>query len=256
MSMRPHALVTALAVLLIATGMNTSAHATHSWGGYHWARTSNSFPLQLGDNVNSTWDGPLSGASADWSTSILNTAVVIGTALRPKNCRSRVGRVEVCNAVYGNNGWLGLASISVASGNHITAGTVKVNDTYFNTAKYNTTAWRNMVMCQEIGHTLGLDHQDEDFSNGNLLTCMDYTNDPRTNEHPNTHDYDELTSIYTHLDTTTTVASSAGAGSAQEVGNTPDSWGRVIEGSRAEGHSTYVRSVGNGKFLITFVTWA
>jgi hypothetical protein len=40
-----------------------------------------------------------------------------------------------------------------------------VNDTYFNTPKYDTSAWRNLVMCQEVGHTLGLDHQDEDFDN-------------------------------------------------------------------------------------------
>ena len=24
---------------------------THSWGGYHWARTSNPFTLKVGDNV-------------------------------------------------------------------------------------------------------------------------------------------------------------------------------------------------------------
>ena len=27
---------------------------------------------------------------------------------------------------------------------------------------------------QEIGHTFGLDHQDENFSNANLGSCMDY----------------------------------------------------------------------------------
>lgn len=32
-----------------------------------------------------------------------------------------------------NNGWLGIASISV-NGSHITQGTVKLNDTYFNQA--------------------------------------------------------------------------------------------------------------------------
>jgi hypothetical protein len=40
-------------------------------------------------------------------------------------------------------------------------------------------------MCQEVGHTFGLDHQDENFNNTNLGTCMDYTNDPSTNQHPN-----------------------------------------------------------------------
>ena len=30
-----------------------AAHATHSWGAYHWARTSNPFTVKLGTNVSS-----------------------------------------------------------------------------------------------------------------------------------------------------------------------------------------------------------
>ena len=59
------------------------------------------------------------------------------------------------------------------------------------------------MICQEIAHDFGLDHQDENFSNPNLGTCMDYTSDPEgppSNEHPNQHDYDQLESIYSHLD--------------------------------------------------------
>src|SRR6266571_1036837 len=105
------------------------------------------------------------------------------------------------------NGWLGVAQIWV-SGLHIIQGTVKLNDTYFNTSTYNKPEWRNLVMCQEVGHTFGLDHQDTNFSNTNLGTCMDYTSNPLgppDNEHPNQHDYDELVTIYNHLDSTTTV---------------------------------------------------
>jgi hypothetical protein len=47
-------------------------------------------------------------------------------------------------------------------------------------------------MCQEVGHTLGLDHQDDVFDNPTLGTCMDYTSDPSTSQHPNRHDYEEL----------------------------------------------------------------
>src|SRR4029453_1923478 len=65
---------------------------------------------------------------------------------------------------------------------------------------YNSNAWRQLVTCQEVGHTFGLDHQDENFTNANLGTCMDYTNDPSTNQHPNQHDYDQLEAIYAHLD--------------------------------------------------------
>ena len=58
----------------------------------------------------------------------------------------------------------------------------------------------SLVSCQEGGHTLGLDHQDENFNNANLGTCMDYTKNPSTNQHPNKHDYDQLLSTYSHFD--------------------------------------------------------
>jgi hypothetical protein len=247
-----------LAVIAVASVMMlapTAVQANHSWGGYHWARTSNPFTLMLGDNVNSTWDPILRTTSSDWSQStVLDTTVVAGTVTRPKTCKAKAGRVEVCNARYGTNGWLGVATISITGGTHITQGTVKLNDSYFDTAKYNTTAWRNLVSCQEVGHTFGLDHQDENFSNANLGTCMDYTNDPSTNQHPNQHDYDELVLIYTHLDSTTTVGAAVPSGS--QVGNSPSSWGRQVSGSRSSGQSTYVRDFGHGNLVVTHVTWA
>lgn len=66
----------------------------------------------------------------------------------------------MCNDSYRPNGWLGLATV-YTSGDHITAATTKVNDTYFSLPQYDTDAWRQMVMCQEIGHDFGLGHQDE-----------------------------------------------------------------------------------------------
>ena len=108
------------------------------------------------------------------------------------NCKPTVGRIEVCNGNYGNNGWLGIAQIWITGGVHITQATTKLNDTYFNTPTYNTPAWRQLVVCQEVGHNFGLGHQDENFDNVNLNTCMDYTSDPASNQHPNNHDYWQL----------------------------------------------------------------
>ena len=123
--------------------------ADHSWGGYHWARTRNQFTLKLGDNLTPNWDPILATTSSDWSKStVLDTIIVAGSA-NPKNCRATSGQVQVCNSIYGNTGWLGVASIWI-SGGHIIQGTVKVNDTYFNTSTYNTTAWRNLVMCHDV----------------------------------------------------------------------------------------------------------
>src|SRR5215218_3945349 len=209
----------ALAVLLALVAFSPAAQANHSWGKYHWARTSNPFTLQLADNVSSTWDSYLATTSSDWSDSsasssagVLDTSIIPGTR-NPTTCTPTSRRVEVCNAAYGTDGWLGVAQIWV-SRRHIVQGTTKVNDTYFSTGKYNTPVWRQMVMCQEVGHTFGLDHQDENFNNTNLGTCMDYTSNPLgppSNLQPNQHDYDQLDTIYSHLDSTTTVAPASAA---------------------------------------------
>lgn len=255
-SIRSRSLI--VAGLAIALAFPISASANHSWGNYHWARTANPFTLQLGDNVSSGWDSYLVTTSADWSvSSVLDTTKVPGGTTGRK-CRATTGRVEVCNAAYGFNGWLGVAQIWV-SGNHITKATVKVNDSYFNSATYNTPAWRNMVMCQEVGHAFGLDHQDENFNNANLGTCMDYTNDPTSNQHPNDHDYDQLATIYAHLDSTSTVGASApsgpgkgkGAGSAASGG-----WGRLVATTNGGRGAFYELDLGNGQRVITHVTWA
>lgn len=232
-----------------------TVYANHSWGGYHWARTANPFSLKLGDNVSAAWDAYLGTTSSDWSlSSVLDTIITAGQT-NPKNCRAVKGRVEVCNSKYGNNGWLGVAQIWV-SGGHITQGAVKVNDTYFNTPTYNTPAWRNLVLCQEVGHTLGLDHQDEDFSNPNLGTCMDYTSDPSTNQHPNTHDYEQLEAIYTHLDSSTTVGQTLPNGRANVNLEEPGQWGRAVRKSGDGRNSLYELDLGGGHKVFTFVIWA
>ncbi len=239
------------------------ANASHSWGPYHWARTVNPFTLKLGDNVSGVWDPYLATTSNDWTaSSVLDTTIVAGLA--GSNCSPTSGRVEVCTAAYGNNGWLGLAQIWI-SGSHITQGLAKMNDTYFNTAPYNTTAWKNLVMCQEVGHTFGLGHQDATFGNLNLGTCMDYTSDPDgtladpdqlNNEHPNLHDYNMLETIYAHLEK---IKLSRGQRNSNNAGvnlDNPSTWGKEIS-KDSRGHSSlFERDLGNGNKVFTFVTWA
>ncbi len=263
MSRTPRRTAVAAVALAFALISPATVSATHSWGPYHWARTANPFTLQLGDKVTAEWDSYLATTSTDWSVStVLDTTIVPGTAVK-KLCSATVGTVQVCNSRYGNNGWLGLAQIWI-SGSHITKGTVKVNDTYFVSSTYNTPAWRNMVMCQEVGHTLGLDHQDEISGNVDLLdqygvaSCMDYTNDPSQNQQPNQHDYDQLALIYAHLDDTTTVASApVGASAAATAGLAADaSWGRLVAVTNRGQGAVYVRDLGRGMQIVTHVFWA
>ncbi|MBI5817179.1 MAG: hypothetical protein HZB09_02010 [Candidatus Yonathbacteria bacterium] len=270
-------------VVLVSLGTFASvASANHTWGNYHWARTANPFTLKLGNNVSSAWNMNLLTASNDWSLSSMLDANIVPGLTDGRRCRATNGRVEVCNSKYGNNGWLGIASIWV-NGDHITKGTVKLNDTYFNTAAYNTPAWRQFVACQEIGHAFGLDHQDVNFSNANLGTCMDYTNDPDgtlygqlDNQHPNQHDYDELGVVYQHLDTFTTALSSvfgkkssvfastglsavtlAQAGEADDIDTSnPAEWGKTIQKERNGRSAIHERDLGKGQKVFTFVVWA
>ena len=251
-----------LTTIAVLAAFPLSASANHSWGKYHWARTSNPFTLKLGSNLSSGWSGYLSTASSDWSQStVLDTNVVAGST-SGTTCAPTSGRVEVCNANYGNTGWLGVAQIWTVRGAHIAQGTAKMNDYYFNQAQYNTAAWRRLVMCQEVAHTFGLDHQDENFNNPNLGTCMDYTSDPDgppSNEHPNQHDYDQLVSIYSHTDRFTTVGTSlpasAPAGFANADVRAQKNWGEKLRESADGRSSLYVRDFGNGYKVFTFVIW-
>jgi hypothetical protein len=230
---------------LAAVPLAQPAAADHSWGNYHWARTANPFTISLGDNVSTDWDAYLGGAAADWSLNTsgnpLNANVVAGST-RPRPCKAQNGRVEVCATTYGNNGWLGLAQIWVTSGGHIVKGVAKMNDTYYSMPKYDNPTWRAMVVCQEVGHTFGLDHQDE--SGADFNTCMDYADSPDAdNTHPNPHDYEQLASIYSHLDSATTIGSVAASNASGIVGTRVDD-------------STFVKRFADGSRLITFVIWA
>lgn len=248
---------------VVVTG--TVAYASHSWGNYHWARQSNPFTLKVVDSVTSAWDSSLDTANADWSTSsFLNLTKENGSTSSTdrRQCKPVAGKIRTCNYTYGNNGWLGLAQIWV-SGNHITKSVTKVNDTYFNTSTFNTSPWRSLVMCQEIAHDFGLGHQDEDFSNPNLGTCMDYTGDPDgtlknqlSNEHPNQHDYDQLETIYTHLDSITTVGQirPQGKGNHDDAADV-DGWGKSIRKDEKGKTSLYEDDLGKGDKVFTFILW-
>lgn len=249
-------LVIAVVALLVMVFAANPAEATHSWGNYHWARSSNPVALSVGDSVSAAWDGYLDTTISDWNVSSVMALTKVPGLANPKNCKPTAGRIEVCNSKYGRNGWLGIAQIW-ASGDHITQAVSKMNDTYFTTAKYNTPAWRQLVMCQEIAHDFGLDHQDEAFTNPNLGSCMDYTNTPSgppSNEHPNVHDYEQLDLLYGHLEAAATASEERTGRNAADLSD-PKEWGKEIRKDAAGRGSLYERDLGRGKKLITHVLW-
>ena len=261
---RQLAVVGGLTVLVMAV-----PSANHSWGNYHWSVSTSVLTLQTGDNVTSAWDAYLDEAIADWNSSSVIELVKVAGGTRARQCKPTSGRIEVCNERYGNNGWLGIAQIW-ASGSHITQAITKLNDTYFNTATYNTPAWRRLVTCQEIAHDFGLAHQDETFDNVNLGSCMDYTNDPDggaggasnndpSNEHPNSHDFSQLLQIYNHTHSASGASATQGSnnrGADLSDDDGPATWGRLVRSSRDGRVQVFELDLGRGEKKVTHVFWA
>jgi hypothetical protein len=187
-------------VALAALGtLAVNANAEHSWSTYHWARTGAEMPLISVDSVSADWQSEFDISMDEWNVSTaLQMPVETGddSNRARKRCTAISGKMRTCNAAYGNNGWLGLASINLDSNGHIVQGTAKLNDSYSSYWTSNPQEKRH-VMCQEVGHVFGLGHTSEDGSSQN--TCMDYSNSP-TSLSPNQHDYDLLESIYSHSD--------------------------------------------------------
>jgi hypothetical protein len=172
-------LVAAFGLLLAVAG---PAGADHSWGNYHWSRSSNPFTVTYEDNT--TWDAELDAALADWSqSSVLDTV--------KGNCgKSRC--VNVHNGSFPESQFAGVAWVYREVGDtsgHIIAASVRLND--YVIAQREAEGYENYaqyIMCQEIGHTLGLDHAG--------TGCMG----TRGALHPDAHDYEQLETIYAHTD--------------------------------------------------------
>src|SRR6478735_3146669 len=124
------------------------AIANHSWGGYHWAGDGQNVTIKVNTAITSQWNSSVATSISDWNDSSELTLNAAPSSAGAKKCSPIAGQILVCNSAYGNRGWLGIASIWLTSG-HISQATTKLNDSYFNSAQYNTPAWRALVACQE-----------------------------------------------------------------------------------------------------------
>lgn len=284
---RTRAAAIAATVTIVAGAFGTVVLANHSWGTYHWARTTSSFTLTIVNSTTDDWDPYVAQSVGDWSISgrlnVVESTGATGDKDR-RQCRGPDGAVRICNLAYGQTGWLGIAGISIDPGGHIFTGYTKLNDTYFSMSYYNNDSWKQSVTCQELGHNVGLDHQDENFNNVSLESCMDYQDPPWP--FPNGHDYDQLEVIYGgHTDSYNSYAggdtgggggggacnappgkgcNKAGTGQGQGQAPGQDSaaaaqdhgasgWG--ISLGRRGAHEKFLRIEPDGTRHVTFVTW-
>src|SRR5687767_6434720 len=104
----------------------TPAIASHSWGGYHWAGNGQNLTLRVNTATTGVWETSVAEAISDWNQSTELTLNRASSTANTKKCNPIAGQILVCNAAYGNRGWLGIASIWLSNG-HISQGTTKLN---------------------------------------------------------------------------------------------------------------------------------
>ena len=161
----------ALTAALLATA--TAVFATHSWSVYHWS--ANNLQPTVVDKTSSPLykveDGVL-----EWAG--------LNTAIQPTLTDANKGNITVTEAF--SPFWLGLARIFIDEDGHITKGEVKLNTRLLQS--YGSVA-ADHVLCQELGHVLGLGHNRSEFD-----TCMNDT--VLGMPSPNAHDTEQLNIIY------------------------------------------------------------
>ena len=235
---------------LLVIALSLPALANNAWGEYHWDGSSTPVSLGLENNVSGAqWSGVLGDVETDWDTSgVLSLGIVSPDG--STNCADPLantvpanpGLIEVCNGSYGQNGWLGVARIWIVDGVHISAAIAAVNDSYLGPgAAYDNANARRHVLCQEVGHGFGLDHQ----KSPKKQTCMNAQWGLTSSSFisPNQHDYDQLASIYAHLD-----------GISEEDGGGGPPCDKLPDHPKCQagspGHSFEVERLANGQIML------
>ncbi len=169
-------LLIALVLLVIPTSV---ALASHAWSVYHW-RSDNLSP-SVTDRTKGTFYN-VDAAAQEWAAS--------PSPIAPGLISKNNGNIKVSEAT--SNFWLGLARVFLDEDGHITKGEVKLNTMILSRPEYGPDA-ADHVLCQELGHILGLDHQPDSDSCMNGADLGDYTS-------PNAHDFNTLLDIYADHD--------------------------------------------------------
>jgi len=168
--------------------------------GWKIGKNAGMLSLTVINALTEDWDEYFEVAVNDWNSGnpdVLDLKTTNEEA--DPQCVPKEGVMKVCNDDYGDTNWKGLNEMLTQEG-YIIASVAKMNERYLDetvvTNQDKLFHERKYTMCHEIGHGFGLPHQDEDFNNADLGTCMDYTHRPQNNLNPNQEDFDALNKLY------------------------------------------------------------
>jgi hypothetical protein len=172
-------------VLLVAVALGAigTAWANHRWGCWKYA----DYQINFYNGCSGSYATYVQEEGISDSNSWHNYTDV---SLSPSGQAGTTDHLNCFNGSYGFNGWLGIAEIRQYSGCIIREGRSRFNQSYLDNAAYGySTTNKKHVICQEIGHLFGLNHQ-----KGQAQSCMNdrilYV------PNPNQHDQDLVNSIY------------------------------------------------------------
>jgi hypothetical protein len=153
------ALTGVLAICLTAPLIQGAAAGDVNGSGKFWPFHHTPVRVEFGDDLDNSWERYFKKALDKWNDSDVVQGKSVHGSTNPASCNPKDGTVQVCNGKYGtDDGWLGLTQLSF-TGDRITAATVQVNDSFFDSSPYNTSkAAKQHTICHELGHAFGLDH--------------------------------------------------------------------------------------------------
>lgn len=146
-----------------------------------WAHTGQLI-IRVHDHTTPEWRPYLEKAVADWNKGTARTRVrlVIVDKTPSKLCPYVFGVVKVCSGDYGPNKYYGHTAYA-GSGEQMMQAAITMNMYYL---VRQGAARRQAVMTHELGHALGLNHNDAAMGNANTGSVMDNTNDPTGTKAP------------------------------------------------------------------------
>jgi hypothetical protein len=168
-----------LAAVALAAGLASPAFASSMWTdpGTQWNAHS-PFTVKMVDHTTGTWPARVAKAASDWSlASVVDVQLVTGSA-----------KVTINDQYFGSGYPCGATIIYKTGQGTIKNAIINLNDSCLDS---QTETFRQIIICLEMGHALGLGDYRTDTSA--TPSCMAPQN---WGPSPNQDDYDQLSAEY------------------------------------------------------------